>query len=162
ITLRVVKIKRLTDATYRHVKTKENHADVVSRGCSLTELLANKSWWIGPEPSSQTLFDNPAPINFVGALLAEPANPVCGCPSFPHVASLLQHYAQQLYIPTIDDLISTQEQALLLIIKAVQSLQFPTNLESLQSAKSVRTPLPSTRRYSSRQLELERAKSKRI
>lgn len=34
---------------WRHVRTKDNPADLVSRGCSVTEILSNSFWWSGPE-----------------------------------------------------------------------------------------------------------------
>lgn len=47
---RVSEVQELTgDATWRHVRTKDNPANCLSRGMSVTELLKCKLWWNGPK-----------------------------------------------------------------------------------------------------------------
>lgn len=59
ISLRVNKMKSLVPAaSYRHVPTKENPADLISRGCTMTDLLNDKKWFHPPLPSEFTRFDD--------------------------------------------------------------------------------------------------------
>lgn len=47
---RVVSITKNVDASHwRHVRSKENPADLASRGCYAEELIQSKLWWSGPE-----------------------------------------------------------------------------------------------------------------
>ncbi|XP_055714216.1 uncharacterized protein LOC129808461 [Phlebotomus papatasi] len=55
---RVMKIRSFsTPSQWRHVPTKQNPADVLSRGCKVLNLISNSLWWHGPswlqEDSSQ-------------------------------------------------------------------------------------------------------------
>lgn len=53
---RVSEIQELTsDCVWQHISTDENPADIISRGCTATELLASKLWWSGPNWLSNTL-----------------------------------------------------------------------------------------------------------
>lgn len=52
---RVSTIQTLTNTNdWYHIDTHNNPADVLSRGCTATELQSNKSWWIGPSFLSQS------------------------------------------------------------------------------------------------------------
>ena len=47
---RVVEIRRLTKPTQgNHCPTESNPADICSRGSMTSKLIANQSWWSGPE-----------------------------------------------------------------------------------------------------------------
>ena len=39
---------RITDITFHYVPSKENPADLVSRGLCIQDLLINNLWWHGP------------------------------------------------------------------------------------------------------------------
>ena len=41
--------RRIPNASIHYVNTKENVADILSRPCSLKQLIANKNWWKGPQ-----------------------------------------------------------------------------------------------------------------
>lgn len=50
IASRVAEIQELTAGiTWYHVKSQDNPADVISRGCSMNDLAYNINWWNGPE-----------------------------------------------------------------------------------------------------------------
>ena len=47
---RISKVQSLTNKdSWYHVESKENAADVASRGCSPDELLTHQLWWYGPQ-----------------------------------------------------------------------------------------------------------------
>ena len=46
---RVKEIKRHKDIEFHYISTKENPADIASRGMSTKELQFNRLWWNGPD-----------------------------------------------------------------------------------------------------------------
>ena len=47
---RLLSIRKLSDIQqWKHVDTKQNPADIPSRGCSLSDLKNNNLWWHGPD-----------------------------------------------------------------------------------------------------------------
>lgn len=47
---RVAEIQRLSDPrSWKHVNTRENPADILSRGCTPSELMNSEIWWFGPQ-----------------------------------------------------------------------------------------------------------------
>ena len=44
----------MPDANWHYVKSKENPADIMSRGCSPKELIESKLWWHGPDWLSES------------------------------------------------------------------------------------------------------------
>ncbi|KAJ6215375.1 hypothetical protein RDWZM_009875 [Blomia tropicalis] len=48
IALKINQIKSCVTAKYRHIPTKCNIADVLSRGTTLTNLISLDPWWVGP------------------------------------------------------------------------------------------------------------------
>jgi len=57
---RVGEIQELTVMSeWNHVSTKDNPADIVSRGCEPTQLQNNQLWWEGPEWLSKGIVDWP-------------------------------------------------------------------------------------------------------
>lgn len=51
---RVSNIQRKTDtANWKYINTKDNPADIISRGANTSELINNKLWWTGPNFLSQ-------------------------------------------------------------------------------------------------------------
>ena len=46
---RVAEIRKHKDITFHYVPSKENPADLASRGLYINELLGNSLWWHGPE-----------------------------------------------------------------------------------------------------------------
>ncbi|EQD50465.1 gag-pol polyprotein precursor hypothetical protein, partial [mine drainage metagenome] len=51
IAVKVWNFRNAINATYRHVPTADNPADLLTRGCSMSSLLnvnVNKHWWTGP------------------------------------------------------------------------------------------------------------------
>lgn len=46
---RVKEIRCHSDFKFFHVNTKENPADIASRGCTLQQLRTNELWWYGPK-----------------------------------------------------------------------------------------------------------------
>ena len=49
VTARVWCILQSIEAEYRHVATDINIADVLTKGCTMAELLRNTQWWNGPD-----------------------------------------------------------------------------------------------------------------
>ena len=42
-------IRGYKDITFHYIPSKENPADIASRGVSMDDLLDNKLWWVGPK-----------------------------------------------------------------------------------------------------------------
>lgn len=52
---RVATIQAVTPArSWQHVKSEDNPADLISRGCTVDELIVSKNWWQGPEFLTKT------------------------------------------------------------------------------------------------------------
>ncbi|GFT81616.1 uncharacterized protein TNCV_3674401 [Trichonephila clavipes] len=72
---RVAEIQALSkDYHWKHVSSKNNPADLISRGCNVDELLKNEMWFSGPdlqtdEYEDNQLFRNAKPTLFVHPLL---------------------------------------------------------------------------------------------
>lgn len=83
IALRVNKIAKLVPkAEYRHVVSKENPADIISRGCTMTDLLTDKKW-ITPSPPSQfTRFNNEIRTTIAVLMPTTNATSLCKCSRF--------------------------------------------------------------------------------
>ncbi|XP_058448777.1 uncharacterized protein LOC131428752 [Malaya genurostris] len=63
---RVAEIQELTShVEWNHVPSKDNPADLISRGMDLQELLTNDLWWTGPQWLNSTLA--PWPEKYTGA-----------------------------------------------------------------------------------------------
>lgn len=61
---RVKTIQRLTNIeNWKHIRTKENPADLVSRGVQANEIVTNKLWWHGPKWLSEPQQNWPEPID---------------------------------------------------------------------------------------------------
>ena len=65
---RIQEIKKSKEISFEFVKSKENAADLASRGCTMDKLVNNYLWWNGPEwlqkpnstpPYEQEILDNP-------------------------------------------------------------------------------------------------------
>lgn len=60
---RVKKIQELTDVKcWRHIRTHENPADLISRGMQADELVNNKLWWHGPQWLTEPEKQWPPPV----------------------------------------------------------------------------------------------------
>ena len=59
---RVLKIQSLTDKIqWKYVATKQNPADILSRGCTLSKLAKNELWWHGPIIPEEEMICCPKP-----------------------------------------------------------------------------------------------------
>lgn len=65
------RVKKIRDATniqnWNHVRTKENPADLISRGISPKEIIGNELWWHGPVWLRQPQENWPKPLDFRAA-----------------------------------------------------------------------------------------------
>ena len=57
VSIRIAQLKKTVSAKYRHVESKANIADIITRGSTLKSLLKNKNWWKGPSISPTTKFE---------------------------------------------------------------------------------------------------------
>ncbi|GFU71180.1 DUF1758 domain-containing protein [Trichonephila clavipes] len=56
---RVAEIQALSkDYHWKHVSSKDNPADLISRGCNVDELLKNEMWFLGPDLQTDKYEDN--------------------------------------------------------------------------------------------------------
>ncbi|GFW74417.1 integrase catalytic domain-containing protein [Trichonephila clavipes] len=56
---RVAEIQALSkDYHWKHVNSKNNPADLISRGCNVDELLKNEMWFLGPDKQTDEYEDN--------------------------------------------------------------------------------------------------------
>ena len=56
---RVSEIQRLTShCVWKHISSKDNPADIISRGCTPTDLRNNSLWWTGPKWLRSLTFTN--------------------------------------------------------------------------------------------------------
>lgn len=66
------KIQETTSQSeWRHISTKENPADVISRGCCPSKLVENLLWWNGPEWICQDEREWPEPLDLCGNVHTE-------------------------------------------------------------------------------------------
>lgn len=135
IALRVNQIKKLAPAaTFRHVDSKENMADLVSRGETMTKLLADSRWLNAPNLSPSTPFESTLSAQ---VFAVQPTTEACSCPrfdtynfainSFCYVARLVQRSGKQDRYAQL----SEQDLALILLVRIVQHEHFETHLKSV-------------------------------
>ena len=60
---RVEEINSHKDITFEYVNTKENPADIASRGCTVQQIADNELWWKGPDWLQSPFSEWPKPAN---------------------------------------------------------------------------------------------------
>jgi len=143
VALRIAKLKSLVSANYRHVTSEDNIADLITRGCTMTELLVYDRWWNGPPIAETTRFEatNLLPIQEVTADEAERKND-CECirtnkysralGSFRCIANYLKRKKPDNY----ED-IEAHQLALILMIKFCQRTHFKNEIAEIEDGKCV-------------------------
>lgn len=157
VSVRVAEIQETTSQfTWNHVKSKNNPADIVSRGSVPTDLCKNELWWHGPtwlsKPtehwdsfSSHFVVTNVANIALINNvkdsifsnLFIRISNPVklirvvAYCLRFVHNARRIgNHLSGELSVPEI-------QEAEIHVIKAVQEESFGSELHCLRSKEDL-------------------------
>lgn len=138
VALRVNQIKRLApSAVFRHVESKQNLADLVSRGTSMKSLLGNKEWLNAPEllPNPQFESTVTAHVLSVKSSLTD-----CTCTRFSsynraintylHIARIVKRYGKNARYQQHHEL----DLARNLLIRTIQRAHFPTEIDALESS----------------------------
>ncbi|KAH9390442.1 hypothetical protein TYRP_023020 [Tyrophagus putrescentiae] len=90
ISLRIDKLTKLVPgAEFRHVSTKENPADLISRGCPLSDLLASPKWFNPEPPSEDTRFSEKITTSIATAV---PVQSSCSCSRFANYGQALNSW----------------------------------------------------------------------
>ncbi|KAH9402715.1 hypothetical protein TYRP_015466 [Tyrophagus putrescentiae] len=143
VALRVRAITRLAPtATFRHVESKDNLADLVSRGTTMTALLANKSWLKAPDLSESTQFESQI-TSVISTFTPTTPDFKCPCTPFPSYGRAINSY---LYVARFMHRFGRQEQykelhelelALVLLIRNVQQNHFLSEIELLATGQPI-------------------------
>ncbi|KAH9401739.1 hypothetical protein TYRP_017144 [Tyrophagus putrescentiae] len=150
LAIRLSNLKSIIDATYHHVSTDNNIADVLSRGCTVTELIANKDWLQGPDINISNKFTQPV-VAQLFATIADPL-PDCDCKIFHNYGYMVSVYRRlAVYFMTLArkcgsthfDNVHEDQVALQMMIRLCQLSHFAEDIDSLKRHK--RSPIPRVR-----------------
>ncbi len=143
IALRIRKITKLAPtATFRHVSTKDNLADIASRGSTMAQLVKAKHWLEAPELPTSTQFEHTisSQVMSVTASPADDQDP-CTCTRYSTYKLAVGTYrivGRLLKQMTIkyDDL-SELDLALILLIREVQRIHFSDQISSVDEKGNI-------------------------
>ncbi len=147
LAIRLSNLKSIIDATYHHVSTDNNIADVLSRGCTVTELMANKDWLQGPNINISNKFTQPV-VAQLFATIADPL-PDCDCKVFHNYGYMVSVYRRlAVYIMTLAkkcgsthfDNVHEDQVALQMMIRLCQLSHFAEDIDSLKRLKRITNP----------------------
>lgn len=138
IGLRCDRIRRMAStATFRHVESKANMADLVSRGSSMTTLLANPQWLNAPDLSPDPQFESGVTSC---VMTVDTGQPKCSCTRFSnynlainaylHVARFVKRFTKQQRFSELHE----QDLALVLLIRDVQRAHYLHEIAALESS----------------------------
>ncbi|XP_017494215.1 PREDICTED: uncharacterized protein LOC108382340 [Rhagoletis zephyria] len=138
ISLRVNKMRKLVpQAVYRHVGTKQNPADLISRGCTMTELMKNKQWFRPDLPSTDTLFEKEI-TTMINSLATIPNSCTCSrVATYGQAVSSWRRIARWIQSAVSDERKSVPAVALgkNLLIRYIQRQHFLEEINSLTQSK---------------------------
>ncbi|KAH9409335.1 hypothetical protein TYRP_010338 [Tyrophagus putrescentiae] len=143
IALRIRKIAKLAPtATFRHVGTKENLADIASRGSTMEQLVAAKHWLEAPELPSSTQFEHTIATKMM-TINASPADKsdACTCTRYPtyqlavNTFRVIARILKEKFNKHSD--IHELDLALILLIREVQRSHFQHHIISLDNNGNV-------------------------
>lgn len=140
IFLRIDKMAKLVpSAEYCHVVSKENPADVISRGSTMTELLNNQKWFHPSPPSEFSRFSDEIRTTIA---LTIPVDSTCQCSRLPSFKQIVN--AWRIIVRKLRRAMSTQRQSVpdialakILLMKHIQRRHFPQEIEDLINNKQV-------------------------
>ncbi|KAH9387691.1 hypothetical protein TYRP_008885 [Tyrophagus putrescentiae] len=143
IALRIRKISKLAPtATFRHVTTKENLADIASRGATMAQLVKVKQWLEAGELPSSTQFEHTLSSQVMTVSTMPTTDPnQCRCTryatyqlavgTYRYVARLLKRMS-----PKYDDL-PELDLALIFLIREVQQNHFQHHIADVDAAANI-------------------------
>lgn len=139
VALRVNMIKRSAPhAVFRHVESKENMADIVSRGATMTQLLKSKHWLEAPELSSTTQFEHTVTAHFLTVAIPKSD---CTCTQYRNYSLAVNCYRIIARLlkkkKTAYDDIHELDLALILLIRDVQRRHFEESITTVDEHGTV-------------------------
>ena len=143
IALRIRKISKLAPtATFRHVSSKENLADIASRGCSMHQLVKNKQWLEAPELPASTQFEHTISSQMMTVTTAPADDPrQCTCTHFSSYKLAVGTYRLvgrllKRMTTKYDDL-NELDLALTLLIREVQRTHFSHHITAVDDKRNI-------------------------
>ncbi|KAH9402088.1 hypothetical protein TYRP_016662 [Tyrophagus putrescentiae] len=140
IFLRVNRMKSLVPAAvYRHVDTKQNPADLISRGCPMSDLLNHPLWFNPPMPSEHSRFSSEITTSIAAM---SPTIPPCTCSRFRDYVDAVRQW--RIVARGFHRALSKDRQALppslfgkILLIKYLQRQHFQSEIEALSKQQQI-------------------------
>ena len=129
--LRINNIKRLTTATFRHVTSEKNLADIASRGCSMAHLVAFSNWWTCPPLEPDSKFCQQVTTG-IFSISPTSSSGKCSCPKHPNYRAALHYYLKlSIWLKRVRyKEFENVDVALLLFIKTMQHNHFYAEREA--------------------------------
>ncbi len=145
IAIRIMKLRNITSAVYMHVSTKANIADIVSRGCTMTELLDTPTWINGPTIADHTLLREEVVVNLH---TADQPSTECQCKEYRSYNQALQIFRnsalQKLFLKGTKNenlkSLHREDLALVLLLKLLQRSHFESEITEVEQYGAVKNP----------------------
>ncbi|KAH9390521.1 hypothetical protein TYRP_022936 [Tyrophagus putrescentiae] len=143
IALRIRKISKLAPtATFRHVSTKENLADIASRGSTMKQLVKTKQWLEAQELPASTQFEHTISSQMMTVAATSADDPSqCACIRFTSYKLAVGTYrlvGRWLKKKTTKyDDVNELDLALILLIRDVQQTHFHHHITSVDEKQNI-------------------------
>lgn len=142
VALKVNQIQKLIpSARFRHVQSADNIADLISRGCSIKELLQNPKWLHAPPPADATRFDHELKTSIFAIQTNQSTK--CSCIRHPNFGSALKfnrlfarlilRFGKHEYYRKLTE----HDLAMILLIRGIQQNHFKQELDDLKTKNPI-------------------------
>ncbi|KAI2797205.1 hypothetical protein BLOT_011183 [Blomia tropicalis] len=141
IALKINQIKSCVTAKYRHIPTKCNIADVLSRGTTLTNLISLDPWWVEPiiPEESRFILDTHEHTQIIAVTRTDNAR-VCPCvkvASYEILLNVFTNIAKILKKVPRYSALDPHDISLTLAIRHVQRSHFQHEIDALEANQSM-------------------------
>lgn len=133
VALKISQLKSLTDIRIRHIESKLNIADLITKGSTMSQLINNQEWWTGPRIPAETLY---SVINVINETPPDPCREYSSYEKALRSYRVIAQWTKSKNINKFVD-ISVEELALIYLIKTTQAEHFADEIQSLNANQQI-------------------------